>query len=75
MILLLLLIVIVICMCKYNNVDNFSNCGPSAPNVKPPEWYIPQTVLNYKNWETPMYTSLGHLNTDRDSLAYRFWQF
>jgi hypothetical protein len=61
----LIVILIFIILCTR---ENFSNCGPSAPNVKPPDWFIPQD-LNLKYWKTHMN------NVPIESSAYRFWQY
>ena len=70
----LVLIIIILLLIGFNKVDNFKNCGPSAPNIPPPDWYVPEP-LNLKNWATRMYPDMGTLQKNINSSAYRFWQY
>ena len=70
----LVLIIIILLLIAYDRVDNFSNCGPSAPNVCPPKWYIPKP-FNLKEWATRIYPDMGSLENNINSCASRFWQY
>lgn len=70
----LVLIVIILLLVAYDRVDNFSNCGPSASNIDPPEWYVPEP-LDLNKWATRMYPDMGTLDNNVKSSAYRFWQY
>ena len=70
----LVLIVIILLFIAYDRVDNFWNCGPSAPNIKPPDWYVPEP-LDLNKWATRMYPDMGTLQKNINSSAYRFWQY
>lgn len=70
----LVLIVIILLLLAMDKVDNFSNCGPSAPNIPPPDWYVPEPV-NLNKWATRMYPDMGTLQNNINSSAYRFWQY
>jgi hypothetical protein len=70
----LILIILVLLLLVVDNVDNFTNCGPSTPNISPPEWYIPEN-LNLKNWATRIYPDRGSIEKNFNSTAYRYWQY
>lgn len=70
----LVLIIIILLLIAFDKVDGFKNCGPSAPNIPPPIWYVPEP-LNLKNWATRMYPDMGTLQKNINSSAYRFWQY
>lgn len=69
-----ILIIVLIFLISLNNRDNFKNCGPSAPNIPPPEWYVPEK-LNLSKWATRMYPDRGTLIDNFNSTSYRFWQY
>jgi hypothetical protein len=70
----LVLIIIILLLIALDKVDGFKNCGPSAPNIPPPNWYVPEP-LNLRNWATRMYPDMGTLQKNINSSAYRFWQY
>lgn len=72
MITAILLTLILILMIFTQQIDNFINCGPSAPNVEPHEWYRPKKY-NINDWITPMYSDKDCTPVKIDSLAYRHW--
>ena len=70
----LVLIIIILLLITFDKVDGFKNCGPSVPNIPPPDWYVPEP-LNLRNWATRMYPDMGTLQKNINSSAYRFWQY
>lgn len=70
----LVLITIILLLIAFNRVDNFSNCGPSAPNVDPQEWYVPEP-LDLNKWATRTYPDMGSVQKNINSSCYRFWQY
>lgn len=70
----LIFVIITLLLFKCYNKDNFENCSPSAPNVKPPDWYIPETY-NINKWKTEVYPDIGSEQENTDSLSYRYWRF
>ena len=70
----IILIIIILILSLCNNFEYFKNCGPSAPNVQPPDWYVPEN-MNIKNWTTRMYPDRGSIEKNANSVAYRFWQY
>lgn len=70
----LVLIILILLLINFDKIDNFSNCGPSAPNVNPPDWYVPEP-LDLNKWATRIYPDRGTLQNNINSITYRFWQF
>jgi hypothetical protein len=70
----LVLIIILLLLVTFDRIDTFKNCGPSAPNIPPPNWYVPEP-LDLNKWATRMYPDMGNLNDNVNSSAYRFWQY
>lgn len=70
----LVLIIVILLLIAFDKVDGFKNCGPSAPNIPPPDGYVPEP-LNLRNWATRMYPDMGTLQKNINSSAYRFWQY
>lgn len=70
----LIFVIITLLILKCYKKDNFENCGPSAPNVKPPNWYIPEK-FDINKWKTDVYPDIGSAEENADSLTYRYWRF